>query len=114
MNLPYVMLCILIMALVTYPPRMLPLVLFRRTIENRFIKSFLEYVPYAVLGAMTFPEVLFATAPEGGFVPMYFAGSVAGMLVALVLAYFGQKLPLVALGAVAAAFATQTVWGLLA
>ena len=45
MNYTYVLLSILIMALVTYLPRMLPLVLFRKTIENQFIKSFLAYVP---------------------------------------------------------------------
>lgn len=62
MNYTYVLLSILIMALVTYLPRMLPLVLFRKTIENQFIKSFLAYVPYAVLGAMTFPSILFSTS----------------------------------------------------
>lgn len=67
MNYTYVLLSILIMALVTYLPRMLPLVLFRKTIENQFIKSFLAYVPYAVLGAMTFPSILFSTSPGRRF-----------------------------------------------
>ena len=51
-----------VMAGVTYLTRMLPLVVFKRRIENRFFQSFLYYVPYAVLAAMTIPEALHATA----------------------------------------------------
>ncbi len=54
-------LLILIMALVTYIIRMLPLVFFRKKITSTFIKSLLYYMPYAVLSAMTFPYVFFAT-----------------------------------------------------
>ena len=46
---------------VTYLIRMLPLTVFRREIKSRFIRSFLPYIPYAVLGAMTFPDVLYCT-----------------------------------------------------
>ena len=53
---------IAVMAVVTYLTRMLPLVLFKKRITNPFIQSFLYYVPYAVLSAMTFPEVLYSTA----------------------------------------------------
>lgn len=52
---------IIVMALVTYLIRMLPLALIRRQINSRFIKSFLYYVPYATLSAMTFPAILWAT-----------------------------------------------------
>ena len=52
--LPYVA----VMAVVTYLIRMLPLTAFRRPIRSRFVQSFLSYIPFAVLGAMTFPEVL--------------------------------------------------------
>lgn len=45
---------------VTYLVRVLPLVVFRKKITNRFIRSFLTYIPYAVLAAMTFPAVFFA------------------------------------------------------
>ncbi len=112
MNYTYVLISILIMALVTYLPRMLPLVLFRKTIENRFIKSFLAYVPYAVLGAMTFPGILFSTSPDGGFSPVYFLGGLAGMLVAVVLAFFKRGLLLVAVSSVAAALIAQELLGL--
>ena len=107
MNYTYVLLSILIMALVTYLPRMLPLVLFRKTIENQFIKSFLAYVPYAVLGAMTFPSILFSTSPDGGFSLVYFLGGLVGMLAAMVLAYFNRGLLLVAVSSVVVAFITS-------
>ena len=110
MNYTYVLLSILIMALVTYLPRMLPLVLFRKTIENQFIKSFLAYVPYAVL-AMTFPGILFSTSPDGGFSLVYFLGGLVGMLAAMVLAYFNRGLLLVAVSSVVVAFITQELLG---
>lgn len=50
-----------VMALVTYLIRMLPLALVRRQINSSFVKSFLYYVPYATLAAMTFPAILYAT-----------------------------------------------------
>ena len=49
------------MALVTYLIRMLPLALIRRQINSTFVKSFLYYVPYATLSAMTFPAILHST-----------------------------------------------------
>ena len=58
---PNVYLYILVMAGVTYLIRMLPLVLFKREITSPFVKSFLYYVPYACLAAMTFPAILTAT-----------------------------------------------------
>ena len=50
---------LLVMAGVTYLIRMLPLTIFRKEIKSTFIKSFLHYVPFAVLGAMTIPDVLY-------------------------------------------------------
>ena len=79
---------LLVMAGVTYLVRMLPLVLVKKKIENRFVLSFLYYMPYAVLSVMTVPAIFYAT------------GSVltasVGFLVALVLAYFGRSLVVVA------------------
>lgn len=49
---------ILVMALVTYLIRAIPFVLFRKQIKSRFIKSLLYYLPYAVLTAMTIPDIL--------------------------------------------------------
>ena len=56
-----VVLSVVIMAGVTYLLRMLPVTIFRKKIENRFVRSFLAYVPYAVLAAMTIPDIFFAT-----------------------------------------------------
>ena len=61
MDLPTMALMILAMALTTYLIRMLPFVLFRKKIKNRYILSLLYYIPYAVLASMTFPYVFFAT-----------------------------------------------------
>ena len=48
------------MAITTYLIRALPLAVFRKPIRSRFIRSFLYYVPYACLSAMTFPAILYA------------------------------------------------------
>ena len=57
-----IILSILVMALTTYLIRCLPMVLFRKRIENRMVRSFLYYVPYAVLAAMTIPAVFSSTS----------------------------------------------------
>lgn len=57
----YMILMALVMAGVTYLIRLIPMVFFKGEIKSRFIKSFLYYVPYAVLTAMTFPSVFFVT-----------------------------------------------------
>ncbi len=86
---------IAVMAGVTYLIRMLPFTLFRRKIESRFIRSFLYYIPYAVLSAMTIPAIFYATGDV--------LTSVIGAVVAVVLAYFKLPLIVVALAASAAA-----------
>lgn len=53
---------ILVMALTTYLIRMIPLIIFKDEIKNKFIKSFLYYVPYACLMAMTFPSIFHSTS----------------------------------------------------
>ena len=60
MELKRVLICVALMALVTYIPRVLPVTVFRKQIRSRFIRSFLDYTPYAVLGALTFPDVFSA------------------------------------------------------
>ena len=51
------------MALTTYLIRVLPLTIFRKPIRSRFLRSFLHYVPYCCLTAMTFPAILSPKAP---------------------------------------------------
>lgn len=92
---------IAVMAGVTYLIRMLPFTLFRKQIKSPFFKSFLYYIPYAVLSAMTVPAIFTST---GSIVT-----SLAGTAAALVLAYFGKPLIVVALAASAAALVTGLV-----
>lgn len=87
---------IAVMAITTYLIRALPLAVFRKPIRSRFIRSFLRYVPYACLSAMTFPAILYA----GDSV---LSGAVA-LLVAVVLALRGRGLVTVALSSCAALF----------
>ena len=86
---------LLVMAGVTYLIRMLPFTLFRREITSPFFKSFLYYVPYAVLAAMTIPAIFYSTGSV--------MTAAVGALVAFVLAWFNQPLIVVALSASAAA-----------
>ncbi|MCD8088495.1 MAG: AzlD domain-containing protein [Oscillospiraceae bacterium] len=79
---------ILIMAAVTYAVRALPLVLIRREIKNRTIRSFLYYVPYVTLSVMTFPAIMDATSsPWAGL---------AALIVGMILAWRDKSLFLVA------------------
>ena len=55
---------VLIMAAVTYIIRMLPLTFFRKKIKNKYIKSFLNFIPFAVLSSMTFPDVFYSTGSK--------------------------------------------------
>ena len=96
---PDVFAYILVMAVVTYLIRMLPLTLIRRKIKNRFIRSFLYYVPYATLAAMTFPAILTATGS--------ILSAALGFLTALVLAFRGKSLLTVAVCASAAVLITE-------
>ncbi|MCQ2409331.1 MAG: AzlD domain-containing protein [Clostridia bacterium] len=57
----YLLVSLLVMALVSVLPRVLPLVLIRKKIKSRFIKSFLFYMPYAVLTSLTVPYVFYST-----------------------------------------------------
>lgn len=87
-----VLISIAIMAVTTYLIRMLPMVLFKKKIQNEFIQSFLYYVPYAVLASMTFPDIFTSTRS--------FASASAGCLTALFLAFKKKGLLIVAIGAV--------------
>ena len=79
MEMSRVLLSIAIMAIVTYLVRVSPLTLFRKQIKSKYIRSFLDYTPFAVLGVMTFPDVFTTTGS------VYSA--IAGTIVALILGY---------------------------
>jgi branched-subunit amino acid transport protein len=96
---------ILVMAGVTYLIRALPLTLIRREIRNPFLRSFIYYVPYATLAAMTFPAILGAT---GSLV-----SALAGLTAAVILAFFDRSLILVAAGGCIAVYAAELVLSVL-
>ena len=85
-NCPFVV-YVLVMALVTYLIRMLPLVLVKRKIKNRFLLSFLYYIPYAVLTVMTVPAIFYSTST----IP-----AIVGFVFAVVFALFERSLVVVA------------------
>lgn len=92
---------LIVTAGVTYLVRMLPLVLIKKKITNRFILSFLYYIPYAVLSVMTVPAVLYATGS--------IRTAAVGLAAALVLAWKRKGLLTVAAGAVVGVLAAQAV-----
>ena len=79
---------LLVMAGVTYLVRMIPMALIKKKIKNRFILSFLHYIPYTVLSVMTIPAIFYAT---GNTITAW-----AGFIVAMILAYMGKSLVTVA------------------
>lgn len=87
---------IAVMAIVTYLIRMIPFTAFRKKIQSPFIKSFLYYIPYGVLSAMTIPAIFYSTGNM--------TTAVIGTVVAVILAYFKLPLIAVALSATAAAY----------
>ncbi len=96
MQTVYLALGIAVMAITTYIIRAFPMVVFRKRISNVWVRSFLHYVPYAVLSAMTFPAVFESTGTVWS--------ASAATVVAIVLAYFKRGLLTVAIGASLTAF----------
>lgn len=92
---------LLILAGSTYLIRAIPFAALRKKINNRFVKSFLYYIPYAVLSAMTLPAAFYAT---GNVI----SGAV-GLVVGGIFAYMGKGLTLVAVVSCVAAFLTECV-----
>ena len=90
---------IAIVALVTYLIRVLPLTLIRKEIKNRFIRSFLYYVPYVTLAVMTFPAIVHATDS--------ILSGVAALVVGVLVAWFSGNLFLVALSACGVVFLVE-------
>lgn len=93
-----------IMAGVTYLLRMIPMVLVRKKIKNRFVLSFLYYIPYTVLSVMTIPAIFYATE----FIP-----AVAGFAVALFLGYKEKSLVTVAMVSCTAVLITQIMMNII-
>lgn len=90
---------ITVMAFVTYLIRVIPLTFFRKKIENPYIQSFLYYVPYTCLTAMTFPAIFYATNSV--------LSALAGVVAAVVLAFYNKSLVTVAATACMAVFLVE-------
>lgn len=101
MTTPNFLTYLIVMAGMTYLIRMLPLVLVKRKIQNRFILSFLHYIPYAVLSVMTIPAIFQSTAST--------FSALIGFAVAMLLAYLEKSLVTVAAFSCLAVFVTEFI-----
>ena len=97
---------LLLMAGSTYLIRVIPFVLVKHKIENRYVRSFLTYIPYAVLTAMTIPAILYATGSIWS--------AAVGLVAAVAMSLGGFGLMPVAVVACAAVYLTEWVMTLLA
>lgn len=102
MELKTFFLYLLVMSGSTYLIRSIPFAVINKKIENQFIKSFLYYIPYAVLTAMTFPAILYTTD--------YVVSAAVGFVVALVFAWKGKSLTTVAIAACVAVFLVELLF----
>lgn len=91
-----ILLSLLVMIATIYSVRMLPLILFRQDITNRWIRSFLHYVPYVTLAVMTFPAIIEATE--------HTASGIIALLVGLAAAWLSGDLFIVAVCCCASVF----------
>ena len=92
---------IAIVAITSYLIRVLPLTLIRKPIKNRFIRSFLYYVPYVTLAVMTFPAILESTNSV--------ISAAIAFVIAVVLAWMGKSLFQVAMLSCASVFIVELV-----
>ena len=92
---------LILMAVSTYLIRAIPFVLVKKRIENRYIRSFLTYIPYAVLTAMTIPAIFYATSSVWS--------AAVGLVAAVVMSLFGFGLMPVAVVACVAVYATEWI-----
>lgn len=94
-----------LMAIVTYLPRVLPMAVFRKEIKSTYLKSFLYYVPYAVLAALTFPDIFTSTNSVNS--------AIFGTLVALFLSFKEKSLVIVAVFSMLAVYLSQIIFSFL-
>ncbi len=95
MNLIYL---VIAMALVTYIPRMLPMVLLQNVKLPAYVKAFMKLIPYAALGSLIFPGALTSAGPDN------MSAAIIGSGLSILLAWFGTNLILVVAGGIAGSF----------
>ena len=91
-ELSYIALSLAAICIASFLPRVIPFLLPKGKIKSRFLNSFLNYIPYSVLGAMIFPAIFFATSNIWA--------SVGGTAVAIALSLWERRLIIVALGSI--------------
>jgi len=91
-NTIYIILSLTLICIASFLPRVIPFLLPKGKIKSQFLNSFLNYIPYSVLGAMIFPAIFFATSN--------LVASIAGAIVAITLSFAQKRLIVVALGSI--------------
>ncbi len=95
----------LVLGAVVLSIKLLPLIFLKHKIKNRFLNSFLAYIPYAVLTSMTFPEIFHSTSS--------IVSASFGAVAAIILSYFGQSLVVVTLSSSAVVFIVEQLMKLI-
>lgn len=90
-----------VMAGITYLIRMVPLVLVKKKIKNKYILSFLYYIPYAVLSVMTFPAIFYSTSSV--------ISAAVGTVIALIIAFMNKSMVIVAALSSLGVFVTELI-----
>lgn len=85
--------------------KLAPMLFLKKKIQNKFFKSFLAYIPYAVLTSMAFPEVFHSTSSM--------LSATIGVIAAIMLSYFGKSLIVVALSSTAVVFVVEQIMNLM-
>lgn len=101
----YFVLAVVVTAGITYLIRSLPMIFVRKRITNRFIRSFLYYVPYVVLSVLAFPAILYCTDNM--------MCGIAAAIACAILAYLGRGLMTCMLGGIVAVIVVQGIMMLL-
>lgn len=95
------LIAIVVMAVFTYLVRVAPFLLLRKPITNIRVKSFLHYIPYSILAAMTVPYIFYATT--------HFTSAMAGTVTALILGWQKRSLITVSIIAVIVAYIVELI-----
>ena len=102
----YIIVCMFLMFLTTYLIRVIPIGFVRKKMENEWIQDFIYYIPFCVLSAMNFPDVLYSTTATG-VEPHITVSAVIATAVAVIMAWRKRGLVAVALVAVLVAIIVE-------
>ena len=109
----YILITVALMSILTYFIRSVPLLIFRRKIRNRYIYSFLNYIPYAILSALTIPNILYSTKSaislDSIATTQNIITALVGAAVAIVLSVLNRSLIVVAVASTVTVFVLQLI-----